>query len=511
MIIKIIRLQTHDDVLSVCEEMERSQARRVLLIWPERGRILNQKLDLVLIQRRGRKLGRQLGLVSSDSDVKYYANQIGLPIFANERAAQTASWRGGRRRRRPSPPKIRPSSAQLERPAPPRQPAAGWVRWPAFLAGILALLAILAALLPAAALQIKIPQQTQQTGLGVYASEDIEQVNLAGGLPARRLVVIVEGRDSLPTSGKLKAPSAPASGKVLFTNLTDQPVEVPLGTLLNPLDSAANPDQAGIRFATTQAGRVPAGAGKTLSLPVQALQPGAAGNLKANQLQVIQGRLGLRLSATNPAAFSGGLDLTVAGPTAKDRQVLMQQLMQQLQQSALAELQTLANQSDPYLPSIVITPTLRLSQVLNQVYDPAPEIAAETLQLNLRLEFEALVVEGSDLRRLVTPILDASLPKNYLAQPSSLSLAHNTLEYELAEGVSRWYLTASRTIQLSLTQAAVAQAGRGLPRSSAARQIQQRLGLAKAPQIQVWPDWWPYLPLLPVRFQVEILLPPTSP
>jgi len=48
---QIIQLEEHDDTISVKDKMDWSQTPRVLLVWPERGKVFRNRIDLVLLDR----------------------------------------------------------------------------------------------------------------------------------------------------------------------------------------------------------------------------------------------------------------------------------------------------------------------------------------------------------------------------------------------------------------------------------------------------------------------------
>jgi hypothetical protein len=106
--VQIIQLESHDDSLSTRDKMGWSQTGQILLVWPPRGRILNRKLDLLLLQRHSKSLGVKFALVTHDSEVIRNADQLGLSVFENVRQALDTPWRGKRRRiiriRREQPP-----------------------------------------------------------------------------------------------------------------------------------------------------------------------------------------------------------------------------------------------------------------------------------------------------------------------------------------------------------------------------------------------------------------------
>jgi len=78
---QILRLDPHDDIISARDKMGWSQTGRILLVWPDRGQVLARQIDLTLIQRHSQKLGAQLALVTHDSNVIYYADLLGIPVY----------------------------------------------------------------------------------------------------------------------------------------------------------------------------------------------------------------------------------------------------------------------------------------------------------------------------------------------------------------------------------------------------------------------------------------------
>ena len=85
----IIQLESHDDVTSICDKMGWAKAGRILLVWPERGRVVTRRLDLTLIQRLCSALGAQLALVTRDPQVRFHARQLLIPVFWNLKRHRT--------------------------------------------------------------------------------------------------------------------------------------------------------------------------------------------------------------------------------------------------------------------------------------------------------------------------------------------------------------------------------------------------------------------------------------
>ncbi len=497
---QIIQLEPHDDVISARDKMGWGQTGRILLVWPERGRVLTRRLDLVLLQRHTKTMGSQLGLVTNDPDVRYHAGRLAIPVFKNLKQSQRASWRirTARRTRRliraRLPGRSYPDLRQLQEEIHPLP--AKWLRQPItrlgfFTIGVLAFLSIAAVLIPAAEVTLQPIEEQQAITLTITADPKLETPNISGVVPLRSMIAIVEGRASIPTTGTTRLADQYARGFVIFTNLTDRAIQVPTGTVIRTIGS--NPD----RFETTQAGTVQAGIGLTLSLPVQALSPGGSGNLPPDQLIAIEGALGLNLSATNPLPTRGGSESVVPAPNERDRRQLFTQLEKDLQQTALDEIQSQLLPGD-----ILFLNSLRRNNILESRYDPEESSPADHLFLDLQLEYEAFRVSDKDLRQLFSALLDANLPEGFQPQASDLKIENLSEPVYIDGSKPNWEIRASRGIAAQIPETRVVQLSMGLSPNNAVEQLQSALPVAGSPGVVLKPAWWPRMPLLPFRIQV---------
>lgn len=478
------------------------QTGRVLLVWPERGGVvvLNRRLDLVLLQRHSTSMGAQLALLTEDTDVRYHAHQLAIPVFDTINEAQSAHWRPERHRRSRlllsphEPATHRPDLTTMREEAHPQRPtwlARPFVRLVFFTLGVLALLSIASVLLPGAEVSITPQTRNQEITLTLHADSQLDEVNLSGYVPANPIIVVVEGRDSLPATGSISVPNKPATGRVSLTNLTDRIITVPADSVVRTL--GPNP----IRFATTRAGSIPAGPGQTVTFSVYALTPGTAGNLPAESLVAIEGPLGLTLTAVNPKPTRGGSDHTSPAPTNNDHILLFEQLEASLQQTAFSELHDRLAPGD-----LLFTTTLTLTRVLEKSYEPADTVPAENLNLSLRLEYQARIASLDDLHTLATAVLDANLPHGFAPVPGTLRITNITNPVMESETSARWRFHAQRKIQAQLNETQAINLSLGLSPTQAVKQLADVLALDRPPHITLTPSWWPRLPILPFRISI---------
>ncbi|MDR3576339.1 MAG: baseplate J/gp47 family protein [Anaerolineaceae bacterium] len=494
----VIQLEHHDDVISTRDKIAGSKSARVLLVWPERGTILNRKLDLVLLQRFAQKLGGQLALVANDSEVLFNAANIGLPFFGTAEEAQKRPWRRPRNlRRRANVGRERKvvNLDEIRSSIPTRsldKVENRIVRYGAFAVGMCAVLALILFFLPTAQIKLALAEQDQSLNIGIRANPSITSPDLSGELPILIKTVVVEGQDEISSTGQSNLPDKTASGIVNLTNLTEQTVDVPSGTIVLTNSNPA------VRFQTVEDVVIPAGSGKSTTASIQAVLPGTNGNVASNAISAVEGTIGLSAGVTNPEATSGGTDQLNAVPTADDYLALRTKLLQTLRQTAMKELQ---NGLKP--DEMLIASTINLSDVQQETRQPAVGQPGDRLNLTLRAEFAGRYYRQADLQAIANQSLDADLPGGYKPLPGSLTISSINAAVQDGEN-TRWQIKASRKIHQDWSSDYLAQAVAGKTKAQAYQIIQNALKLKSPPVIVLSPDWWGRLPYL--TFQIRMVV-----
>jgi len=492
----IIQLDNHDDVISVRDKMAWSKAPRILLVWPQRGSILERQVDLFLLQRHARSLGAQLGLVTQNQDVRRIALEEGIPVFGSVAQAQNRSWRRPHRQRRRNwlnqrsrmaPSDLRTWRASLQ----PKQIANPFLRVPLFVLGILAVFSLVAFFLPSAKIVLTPLQMEQTMDLPVWASPDIPVVNLSGGLPAFPISVVVEGSEQIPSSGKTALPDRSATGEVVLSNLGAQSIEIPQGTVIL---GGADRSQ---RYETTRRVTVPGGVGQTITVPVRALLPGSQGNLDAGSTLAVEGLLGMSVLVSNPEPIQGGEDRWTSSPSAQDYQNLEQKLENSLRSAAMEEL--LASLTSDQL---MVPGSLKLTRKMSETREPQPGQPGNEARLNLQIEFTAWYVRKADVYSLSQAALNVSLPDGFHPLPESLEIHFAEESKADAQGAIHWTMQVYRKVEADWSGGIAAQALAGYPSAEAVSKLTAMFSLAEPPEVYLFPSWWPRMPWVPFRIEV---------
>lgn len=494
----ILQLEPHDDYVSTRDKMAWSKAPRILLVWPRRGRILRRRVDLILLQRQGQSLGAQIALVSRDREVLVQAQEVGIPVFSSVKQAQGTAWKRGRVRRRPlmKPDRIPADPAVLRRQQDEFHPRTSDldrlpVRLLFFSMGVLAVLTLILFLYPSARVTFSPAYRDQEIKMAVWASPELEQVNTSGGIPAQVVTVEVEGQGEIPAGEMIAVATKLAEGSVRFTNLTDQEVAIPAGTLLRTLSSPP------VRFTLDQEITLPGQPGASAEGQATAVIPGTSGNVQAGEIQSVEGLLGGKVTVENPQVFYGGSDEFGRIPSPDDEVKLREKLLADLQQQAAAGLRA---KIDP--GQEVLLASVRLGEILSEEREPPVGQPSDILRMKIKARFSGWAVSTADIEQGAASGLAANLPEGYREAPGSIQIQQLT-QPVLDDGkTARWQISAAHRLQSAWSAGRLAEALRGKTPQEAAAVFKGLVETEGEPAIALSPRWWPRMPYLPFRIEV---------
>lgn len=497
---QIIHLESHDDTNSVKDKMDWSQTPRVLLIWPEKTRVLADRLDLVLLERHCTAMGSQLALVTSHPDVQYHARVAGIPTFNAKEKAQSRPWhRSDRfyRRRQVQRTLLTPKEVDLS-DRPPQRPYPEidlpyWGELTVFTIAVFAVLAIATLFLPRT--QITFPPQRRwdEITLRMQSGPGIRESHISGTVPTTERSLSVEKRDQIPASGKVALPETYASGTVEITNLTDHEIHLPKNTVLTTSGSPP------VKYKTRSKVTVPAGINQQTEVEVIALQPGSTGNQPAGVISGISATVGADLTVNNPEPIQGGKGSYVKIPTERDREYLTDRVLDALTKSALENIKATLGPND-----LLISDAPIVREIESKTFRPAKGEPGESLTLIMRVQFAAWVVQGDDLMDFAQGVIQTSQRREHF-QPvtESITLIHETPPSLSDEGTATWTMKLRWQNEPTIAKQDVIHRVLGQPPRRAQEQLSQAYDLDPPPQIKIRPPWWPRLPFLPFRIEVN--------
>ena len=486
--VQVVQLDPHDDQVSARDKLAWVKAPRVLLVWPDRGGILNRQLDMVLLHRQAQRQRSQLALVTQDPLVRDLAAALGIPVFESPDRISEKGWRRGRRRSR-APLRVRQTpSAPEPRVAPPRlsprippglRPILG-------AAALVSLTAAAAAVLPSSRIVLTPETFPQRSTFAYPLVAGSEEPAAPGSLVAQRLTSRFSGELRMPTTGEVSVPATFAGGEVVFVNLTSEAQTVPAGQSVRP---AGGQD---LFFLTQETVRLEANRGARATATVRASVPGQTGNLTARQIDAVDGPVGLAVSVTNPLPTTGGTDQIRAAVTSGDRAALYEGLEGELIAEAEAQWRDSLPSDSRLAPGSVA-----VARALREQYSAEIGAPADSHALFLDVEISAFAYRRADLEAVVSGALDAALDPEEQAVPGSLQM-----EILAPGSAALLRVRAVRSTFRPFDRTALARSLAGKTVAEARQQVLAAARLDAPPAVILYPGWFPTMPWSAVRIDI---------
>jgi len=494
---QIIQLEDHDDTVSVRDKMDWSQTPRVLLEWPEDGKILRKRLDLILLERYCSTNGSQLALLTRDRKVIHQAEEAGIPVFQSRSEAQIQPW--GKSFREFKRQEIIQQSQQprefsgFEKDLPAEtKNLPTWASIVVFTLAVAGVLAIGATLLPSATVRLPSENQYQEITIPIQAISDQSSVQISGIIPAQELTITVDGQSSVQATGTIEIPLEYASGEVVFSNLSDKSINIPTDTVL----SADNEEST--LYITIEPGRTPDGTGSQIVIPIQALKPGIQGNLPANMITRINQEVGADLSVINPVPTTGGTNISVPAPNESDHQRAKTDLMLSLTEMAQDEALGILEPDD-----ILISKKPEVVEILDITADPELGSAGNELVLTSSIQFRIIYTSADDLDKLAEQTINALFSGGAFSPDfDTVRLTQITDPLLGFDQVARWKMLVAWNESRVFDQEKVIRNVLGKKPAEAEEILQDSFELTNLPEIEINPSWWFRIPVLPFRIRV---------
>ncbi len=484
--------------------------QRVLLVLPwettpslEKGWM--HPLDYELLFRTAQERELEIAWVVDDPGRRPLVREGGFPIFSSEAAAQAHVAEKGafpplRAPEKPAQPKRPPWAEEPQKPQPPvrrhRQPV--WlIALELLLAGVVLLTLVGTALMswPSARI-VLIPQgMTYSRVVAISVNPELTEVDLQRGIiPARRIGDEFEAYVEVGTSGRGFTFSGRASGQVLFTNLLGQDYRVPAGTVVRTT-AGSYP----VRYATTNEVILPAfGQGMA---SVEALDEGTRGNVDPYQINLVEGVVGFAVRVTNPDPISGAQSTAVATVIDADRERAWNLAAQKAMAEAYNGLQdSVYLEPGEFLPNQALV----IQATPKQAYTHLVGEQTPVLGLALRLLITGQAIHVNNVQAVAYRQLATQLPEGYELLDARFEYGE-AAEEDVGPGIFTFYVTTHGYAAATIDTTEIREQILGKPKEDAAALLMESLPLARPPEITVTPDWFPNIPFLPIRTQIEVV------
>lgn len=514
--LQIIQLEPYDDVISIRDRLALVSAERVLLLWPlerspQNAQIVKRKLDLVLIQREAERRQALLALVTAERRVIEYAGDLNISVFSNSRAAQRAgTWkqplnkvfvdRSDQPADQPNPFELGRIASRLRQLTPAERRGRALWRAGAILLILLTALGIGGLFGPGAEIVIYPAQSQIETAAQLIADPRVTFVDVEQGIvPAAVSVLELESAASIPTTGTTDVPNSLASGRVVFTNQTNDEIIIPAGTVVYGIGR----DPA--RFETVAEATLARGVGSTAVATIRATadSSGTRGNVEPNLIIFIEGPLANIIAVRNPDFTRGGSVRPQGVVTAADYENLKPLAREKLLQVARATFAAQLTGTQFIVPDSVQIVAAAAEEATYSAFVGDP---VETLTLTLRTRVRALIVDQQPAQLAARAKLARYIPNGHQLVLESLSYQLGTVRGQDASGRAVFVMSVAGSTAARIDAEGTRQRLAGMTEADALNRLNRDwlLDPLRPPQIVIWPAFMGRLPFLPARITITV-------
>ena len=518
---EIIHVSPDASFEAVRRQIGQIRAERLALALPDGWTDLDNLARMRLLQRQAQVQRTELALVTRDEPTRQAAKQAGIPVFYHVQDVDKRNWKMN-----PLLPLVDSQHPDAGLPEPPawrrgdlvnqesrptrfkarqqrilaedryRRPLPVWMQWisPIFIGSMIGLLLFffLIYILPAATITLVPGRDIINLTVPLTADANIDVPDYeAAVIPARLLETNIEEFGTIVTTGAQQKATENSVGEVVFSNLGNAAVQIPIGTVVTT--SSGTP----VSFATTSQAELPSGVGQRVTVPVEALEPGVSANVRANTINTVSGALRFRARVTNQTPTYGGGSELVPVVTQADQDLLLAQLQEAAEAKALAALQ------EELEPGEWLPPESVQTYVIAQVFDQFKDDEAETLGLTLRLLVQGMAVEASEMNEALLVALQEEVPEEGQIIAETFRAAR-TGDATLLGRTALFTTTASAEYVIPIDPDQVREDVTGLSQAEASQTMRDNWQIAGQPDIYQDPAWMPTLPRFPSRIQVRV-------
>jgi len=518
---EILEISPEATLDAVRRQLMRLRQRKVVLVLPDEWQELDNAAQMRLLQRQGQRQRCEISLITRNERTHLAAQQVGVPVFIKLDEALNSYWR-----MQPPSPLLDPRRLAAGLPDEPRwqrrsiidlktsptyyqarqqrirseaiyrQPLPNWLSWLGTgLAGLVMLMAIglfVFYVIPAATITLIPGREPIVVKVPLTANPFLDVPDLEfRQLPGRLVETNIDETGRVATTGSRQKATERSQGSVVFSNLGPNFVNVPAGTIVSTSTGSS------INFRTTVNVGLPGGINQRVTAPIEAVDPGVQGNVRANTINTIGSGFNLRMQVTNPGGTSGGGSQLTAIVTQEDRDKLLADLMARIEARAAADLQKNVLEGEWLSPESIQT------FVTAQAFSAFNDEEAEEVELTLRVLVRGVAVDQAILREMLLTTMQRSIPERGKLVASTLATQRDA-DVAFVQGSVLFTMTVGAEYVIPIDPVEVRTAIAGLPPAEAIALVQQRWPLERPPEIYRDPEWFATLPPLGNRIQVRV-------
>ncbi len=263
------------------------------------------------------------------------------------------------------------------------------------------------------------PQKLEEKDL-VVVSPSVEKSDLDSKILAGKIIeTSVSGEKTRSTTGT-KRIGEKAKGVVKVRNGTSSIINFPSGTIINgPNELKFTLDNS----ASVSAALSPSNPG-TQVVNVSSNDIGAEYNLAKEEIFKVGNYPKSEVDATSESDFSGGSSKEITAVSLEDRDLLEEELKDELTQEGRKKLEENLSEGEIFIPESIA------SEIDDKNFSGKVGDEASTLKLSISLRLKAISISREDFVGLAKGILNEKVPKGYSLRNDQIDAKFNLSEKE---------------------------------------------------------------------------------
>lgn len=493
-----ILLQPYDNVDSILDKIRQvsnagGASRRILLVWPKRGRIIEEPLDFGRLKVWVKHRGLQLALVVKDPLICREASEQGIPVFSSRENAQGENWDYGKSKISEDQKSIRQHKLAVlksETEMVQAKHTVGKWKYVFVLLALVSVVIILFLLVPHAVIYLPQTETEQSLSIPLWTNDQLTTVTKNGGIPSKVEHIMLNMKASVSASGMIQSSGALASGTVTLQSSCERDQRITSGTLLTT--GSASP----ITFQTLN--EVIISQGDSTDVSIIAESGGKNANLPAGSINSIEKPFNNCIAVIQTEPTSGGDDGIFTGPDQADYERAATMILEQIDAEARASVEELYGSLRMCLSDHFV-----VEKISNEILTPGIGYAGETLELRQTVEVPIRTVSYQDINAIAKMMLDAEKVPGFMPKDESITYVLEKQPQISDDGLVSWTLNAKRSGFLKQDYDQIKSLISGENLETAQKKLEQFDPNGKGLEIQIWPRWIPYLPVVTANIWIR--------
>ena len=396
---EIIHLQNYDNFYSLMDRLNQLDAsgegsRKILLVWPARGRILESSLEFGRLRSWAVRNHYEIALVIPGHTLNCkMAVEQGISVFESVNEAYEKKWLSFSKRLSKTDGSERLRNLIVlkgDAEKTERTKSSFGTRLIAFLLTFAVLMGVCYAILPQARVEITPYLVQKSINMTIWTDDRLDVPTIAGGIPTEEKRFELNLFTEVPAGGIVQTEPGIAVGEILVQNSCDRVTSASAGVQIG----TAEDFEQGINFITLE--DVVLTPGEERAVRIEAVNGGEEGNLIAGSIQFTEYPESLCWNIRQTQPTHGGTSGTFRSPNEADLKKAQDQIDDQIQKAALSALE-----SDPGGYDLLPLGDAVVTAVKSIKYSPEIGFAADTLTVREVLEVSFKTIRRSDMETIV--------------------------------------------------------------------------------------------------------------